>query len=115
MPLYDSGVLRTMFFEFEEADWEQEMADFKGTDVQMPAKLIVDGKSYKNVGVQFRGASSFMMLPEGRKRSLNVSLDFVDKKQDLGGYNTLEALPGIVDGLRARGLEPVSLNTMFGF
>ena len=33
----------------------------------------------------------------------------------VGGYNTLEALPGIVDGLRARGLEPVSLSAMFGF
>jgi peptidoglycan/xylan/chitin deacetylase (PgdA/CDA1 family) len=33
----------------------------------------------------------------------------------VGGYNTLEALPGIVDGLRQRGLEPVSLNAMFGF
>ncbi len=33
----------------------------------------------------------------------------------IGGQNTLAALPGIVDGLRARGLEPVSLNTMFGF
>jgi peptidoglycan/xylan/chitin deacetylase (PgdA/CDA1 family) len=33
----------------------------------------------------------------------------------VGGYNTLEALPGIVDGLRQRGLHPVSLNTMFGF
>ena len=32
----------------------------------------------------------------------------------VGGYNTLEALPGIVDGLRARGLEPVSLAAMFG-
>jgi peptidoglycan/xylan/chitin deacetylase (PgdA/CDA1 family) len=33
----------------------------------------------------------------------------------VGGYNTLEALPGMVDGLRQRGLQPVSLNTMFGF
>ena len=33
----------------------------------------------------------------------------------VGGYKTLEALPGIVDGLRARGLEPVSLAAMFGF
>ena len=33
----------------------------------------------------------------------------------VGGHHTLEALPGIVDGLRARGLEPVSLNAMFGF
>jgi peptidoglycan-N-acetylglucosamine deacetylase len=32
----------------------------------------------------------------------------------LGGYHTLEALPGIVDGLRGRGLEPVTLNTLLG-
>ncbi len=32
----------------------------------------------------------------------------------LGGWNTLEALPGIVDGLRARGLEPVTLPELLG-
>lgn len=32
----------------------------------------------------------------------------------LGGYNTLEALPGILGGLRAKGLTPVTLGTMFG-
>jgi peptidoglycan/xylan/chitin deacetylase (PgdA/CDA1 family) len=32
----------------------------------------------------------------------------------LGGFNTLDALPGIVDGLRARGLEPVTLHRLLG-
>lgn len=32
----------------------------------------------------------------------------------LGGYETLEALPGIVSGLQARGLELVTLGTMLG-
>jgi len=32
----------------------------------------------------------------------------------LGGYNTLAALPRIVEGLRERGLEPVTLARMFG-
>jgi peptidoglycan/xylan/chitin deacetylase (PgdA/CDA1 family) len=32
----------------------------------------------------------------------------------LGGYETLDALPGIVDGLRARGFEFVTLDTMLG-
>lgn len=32
----------------------------------------------------------------------------------LGGFNTLEALPGILAGLRAKGLTPVTLGTMFG-
>lgn len=30
----------------------------------------------------------------------------------LGGYNTLEALPAIVDGLRAKGLKPVTLTEL---
>jgi peptidoglycan/xylan/chitin deacetylase (PgdA/CDA1 family) len=30
----------------------------------------------------------------------------------LGGWHTLEALPGIVDGLRARGYEPVTLEDL---
>ena len=32
----------------------------------------------------------------------------------LGGWNTLEALPGIVSGLRANGLEPVTLHRLLG-
>lgn len=32
----------------------------------------------------------------------------------LGGYHTLEALPRIVDGLRARGFVPITLDRMFG-
>ena len=58
----------------------------------MPATAIVDGKTYKDVGVHFRGASSYMMVPEGSKRSLNLSFDFVDEKQQLDGYRTLNLL-----------------------
>src|SRR5262249_50821532 len=43
-PLYDPAVLRTLFFEFENADWEAELADFHNTDVEVPATLIVDGQ-----------------------------------------------------------------------
>jgi peptidoglycan/xylan/chitin deacetylase (PgdA/CDA1 family) len=32
----------------------------------------------------------------------------------LGGYHTLEALPGILDGLAARGLRAVTLTEMLG-
>jgi len=91
-PLYDPKVLRTLFLEFENPDWEKEMAAFYHTDVEIPAKLTVDGKVYPNAGVHFRGASSFMMTPEGRKRSLNISLDYMNEDQRLGGYRTLNLL-----------------------
>jgi hypothetical protein len=91
-PLYDACTLRTLFLRFDQADWEKELADFKNTDVEVPVELSVDGKVYSDVGVHFRGASSFMMVGEGYKRSLNLSLDFVHKDQRLLGYRTLNLL-----------------------
>ena len=91
-PLYDPMTLRTFFLEFDNAEWEKELADFYKTDVEVPAKLTVDGKTYSDVGVHFRGASSFFTVGEGRKRSLNLSLDFVHKGQRLYGYHTLNLL-----------------------
>lgn len=91
-PLYDSAILRTLFFEFENADWEQELVDFHNTDVEVAAQLIVDGQTYPHVGVRFRGNSSYGMVPNGYKRSLNVALDLADADQRLLGYKTLNLL-----------------------
>jgi hypothetical protein len=91
-PLYDLSTLRTFFLQFENADWEQELAAFHNTDVDVPAVVTVDGKIYKNVGVHFRGSSSYMMVPEGSKRSLNLAFDFADEKQQIGTYRTLNLL-----------------------
>lgn len=91
-PLYDGTVLRTLFLEFENPDWEAELADFNNTDVEVPATLRVDGKVYKGVGVHFRGMSSFMMVSATHKRSLNLSLDYINKDQRLYGYKTLNLL-----------------------
>jgi len=90
--LYDPNVLRTLFFQFENDDWEKEMMAFNNTDVEVPATLVVDGKTYKDVGLHFRGASSFFGVPEGLKHSINVSLDFVHDTQNLLGYTTLNLL-----------------------
>jgi hypothetical protein len=91
-PLYDLQTLRTIYLDFEDADWEQELTTFYNTDVEVPATMTVDGKTYREVGIHFRGASSFRMVPAGYKHSLNVSLDFVHDQQELGGYRTLNLL-----------------------
>ena len=90
--LYDPDVLRTLFLRFEDEDWEAALEDFHGTDVEVPADLTVDGRTYPGVGVHFRGLSSYMGVRAGHKRSLNVSLDFVDADQRLDGYKTLNLL-----------------------
>jgi hypothetical protein len=90
--LYDLDTLRTIFLTFEAGDWEQELADFNGTDVEVGATMVVDGRTFRDVGVGFRGASSYMMVSAGYKRSLNLSIDFVHEEQRLGGYRTLNLL-----------------------
>jgi hypothetical protein len=91
-PIYDPGTLRTIFLEFDGADWEEEMAAFYNTDVDVPATMTVDGKTYKEVGVHFRGNSSYRSVPDGLKRSLNIAMDYANDEQDLGGYKTLNLL-----------------------
>ena len=90
-PFYDESVLRTVFITFEEKDWERELEDFNGTDVDVAANLMIDGKAYRDVGIRFRGMSS-MMVPEGRKHSLNLSLDMAHENQSVSGYRTLNLL-----------------------
>ncbi|MEO1525913.1 MAG: CotH kinase family protein [Planctomycetota bacterium] len=90
--LYEPAALRTLFFEFENEDWEKELEDFHGTDVDVAAKMTVDGKTYENVGMRFRGMSSYGMVSTGFKRSFNVSMDLADKDQRLYGHKTLNLL-----------------------
>jgi hypothetical protein len=91
-PLYDAETLRTIFLQFEDADWESQLATFYNTDVEIPATVVVDGKTFPNVGVHFRGNSSFRQVPDGYKRSLNLSFDYASKSQRLMGYRTLNLL-----------------------
>ena len=49
-PLYDTATLRTFFVQFENPAWEKELEAFYRTDVDVPATLTVDGRSYPGVG-----------------------------------------------------------------
>lgn len=95
-PLYDPATLRTFFIEFENADWEAELVAFNNTDVEVPATVTVDGRVYRDVGVHFRGNSSFG-VGNGYKRSLNLAFDFVHEDQAIGGYRTLNFLNANTD------------------
>ena len=91
-PLYDPRTLRTVFLQFERTNWEDELAARYHTDKELPATVTIDGTAYRDVGVRFRGNSSYRMVPAGLKRSLNLSFDAVHADQNVGGYNTLNLL-----------------------
>jgi hypothetical protein len=91
VPLYDPNALRTLFLTFDHDDWEDELAAFYHTDVEVPADLTVDGKRYRDVGVSFRGNNSFTAVPAGLKRPLSLTIDLIHD-QDLLGHRTLNLL-----------------------
>lgn len=97
-PFYDPGTLRTLFLTFENDEWERELMAFKSTDVDVPATLMIDGRTYPDVGVQFHGNSSFSGVPLGLKHSMRIALDFVHEDQNVQGYNTLLLLNAHEDG-----------------
>jgi hypothetical protein len=92
LPLYDMSTLRTFFLTFDNEDWEAELDAFYNSDVEVPATLVVDGETFPNVGVHFRGQSSYQRVPAGYKRSLNLSLDWVHDGADIDGYQTFNLL-----------------------
>ena len=111
--LYDLGTLRTIFLQFEEPDWEAELSFFFNSDVDVPATMTVDGRTYRDVGVHFRGASSYRNIPAGYKRSLNLAMDFIDENQDLGGYQTLNLLNVNNDPTFLRGVIYTEISRRF--
>ena len=91
-PLYDLKTLRTVFIQFTSAGWEAELEANYRRDVDVPATVTIDGTLYRDVGVRFRGNSSYRMVPTGFKRSFNLAFDHARSDQQVGGYNTLNLL-----------------------
>ena len=95
--VYDLSTFRTIFIQFDNADWERELEAFYRSDVEVPGTVTIDGAVFRDVGVHFRGQSSFFMSPAGSKRSLNLALDFVHDDQQFGGYRTFNLLNAASD------------------
>lgn len=92
---------------------------FGGLDDQVPA--VVGAAGWSHIVMWDVDTIDWRPLSDGGPTAADMVDKVVSKSKagsivlmHLGGYNTLEALPGIVDGLRARGLTPVTLDTMFG-
>lgn len=94
--LYNAETLRTLYLRFHHENWSEQMDAFYRTDIEVPAELIVDGKVYPEVGVHFRGTSSYFTV-RSDKKSFNIAVDYGKDGQRLYGYKTLNLLNGHVD------------------
>lgn len=91
--VWDPDVVRTVFLQFESPDWHAELAAFYRTDVLVPATVQIDGETFANVGVAFRGNTSYQMV-RGKKKSFDLQFDWVDAQQHWRGVRNLDLVNG---------------------
>ncbi|MGD8787585.1 MAG: CotH kinase family protein, partial [Phycisphaerales bacterium] len=90
--LYDDNVLRTIQLEFSQSNWwSQLQANYQAKE-NILATMIVDGVTYEDVGVRFRGNTSYMMTGNSQKKPFNIEVDYTHENQRLMGYKTLNLI-----------------------
>ena len=87
--LYDINVIREINLLFYVDDWYDQLLDTHGTELAIPARLVYNGDTLPaDVGVYFRGHSSFF-ANDSIKKSVGITLDYIDSLQNIDGSKTL--------------------------
>jgi len=112
--LYDDTVYRTMEIVFDDADWNQQLRnnwntnDITGEDIYVVADLIVydspedtTGTTYEDVGVQYKGNSSYWFV-DGLKKPYKITMDAFVEDQELYGHSKITLNNGVWDPTKIR-------------
>lgn len=85
---YQLNKIRVIELQFDQPDYWTQLVNNYQSKKDLPATLVHDGKTYPNVGVRFKGQTSYQRVT-GQKKSFNITMDYADESQDLKGYETL--------------------------
>lgn len=113
--LYDMGTVRDIYLQFSQSNWWAQLTANYAPEINIAANMTVDGVVYPNVGVRFRGNTSYTMLPpqpqQGwEKKSFNIEMDWMVPSQDIYGYDHINLNNGFHDPLFLR--EPLTYYVM---
>lgn len=88
---FDRGTLRTLELTFSQPDWKDQLRDNKlaGLQVQIPADLVIDGVLYPNVGVRYKGNSTYWLRANGQKAPFNIDLKAFGIDQEVLGNSKI--------------------------
>ena len=89
--LYDETIIRTIYLDFAQPNFWDLLHQNYENKIDIPATMTVDGVVYENVGVRFKGNTSYAWAAEDgeEKLSFNITMDFEDETQDIMSYKTL--------------------------
>ncbi len=89
--LYDRSVIREYYLEFDQTNYWTQLTNNYGTENEVQATLTVDGVSYPQVGVSFKGQTSYMMA-QGEKKSFSIKMDsFIPDQNLMGGISNTQS------------------------
>jgi spore coat protein CotH len=113
--LYEPLLVRDVYLTFSQTNWWSQLTTNYVSDTNIAATMTVDGITYPNVGVRFRGNTSYTMLPaqpnQGwEKKSFNIEMDWQVPGQDIYGYDHLNLNNGFHDPTFIR--EVLTYHTM---
>jgi len=113
--LYDMDTVRDVHLTFAQSNWWSQLTANYQPEINIPATLQWSGVTVQNVGVRFRGNTSYTQLPVApnqgwEKKSFNVELDAFTLGQDLYGISHFNFNNGFHDPTFLR--EPLTYYTM---
>ena len=87
---YDEAVLNTIELFFEASNFWSQLASNYSSGTDLGALCIINGDTLENeIGVRFKGMTSYSQTQGLQKKSFNLTLDFAYGSQDYEGYETL--------------------------
>ncbi len=88
--LYEETAFREIELKFAQPNYWQLLLQNYASKTYIKADLVFMGKTYKNVGVRFRGNSSYKAIGNSKKKPFRISMDEYVSGQRLLGYKSLK-------------------------
>lgn len=103
---YDTDRVKEIRLTFKQQNWPAILDSLRSNGSELlVGQAKIDGTTYKNVGIRYRGSRSFKV--GGKRNPLFIKLNFIDKKQTHQGYKKIK----LSNSLR----DPSMIREVLGF
>jgi CotH kinase protein/Lamin Tail Domain/Secretion system C-terminal sorting domain len=86
---YEPGKIRNIYLWFSQSDYWQQLKNNYSSRTDIPALMVFEGDTFPNVGVHFKGNTSYNTTINSDKKSFGINMDYLNPDQDVMGYETL--------------------------
>jgi hypothetical protein len=93
---FDTKRVQEVWLTFEEDNWQHLMDSLRYNGaISLIGTAEVNGKTYENVGIRWRGTRSF--TPGAARNGLNIKLDYINRSQKIEGHGAIKLSKALRD------------------